>query len=179
MFIASKIILKSALLAAGAATPFIAATPTGTGSTQPAYSPAAGVQSAPVSQTLPNTLTAPTSQTLPYTLIAPGLQTPPDPLTAPNAPGLPKAMAMPSAPGLPKTLAMPSAPGLPKTLAMPNAPYITIAPLTQTPKMTNIPKSYVIYLLHRSDGVLIGPNGVVPLKPSVPKNILVQPAKKP
>ena len=46
---------------------------------------------------------------------------------------------------------------------------------SMTPSMTNIPKSYEIYLLHRSDGVLIGPEGVVPLKPGLPKATPVAP----
>lgn len=176
MFVASKIILKSALLAAGAAAPFIAATPTGNGSTQPPVSAIVGTAQIAPDKNLSQTLSAPGSQSVPNTQILPDSSRLPSTITVMGQPD--KYVLI--SPGM-KTQHLSATPRTvtPEMKEELKSLEDYARHHSDTPNMTSMPQSYEIYLLHRSDGVLIGPNGVVPLAHSVPKNILIEPEKKP
>jgi len=92
--------------------------------------------------------------------------------TASDAPNIPVILQYKSADGSSNLIASAqlSAADKYKTFIVPGEPavkgYSTPYWQQNNPQMSNIPKSYEIYSLYRSDGVLIGPNGVAPL-PSI------------
>jgi len=95
--------------------------------------------------------------------------------TASDAPNIPVILQYKSADGSSNLIASAqlSAADKYKTFIVPGKPgepavkgYSTPHWQQNNPQMSNIPKSYEIYSLYRSDGVLIGPNGVAPL-PSI------------
>jgi len=187
MFAVSKIALKVAILAA---TPLVTATPTSHETPAPQntvtirWQPQ-NAQSATISGTPDIGKPArmgKSAQTPPVTLI-PSDQ--PTTLTYRYLDGKSDSFVLSQPNGQSQTFNVPAFPGGAPSTSVPNFdPKIhtydssgqpLLEQKSMTPSMTNIPKSYEIYLLHRSDGTLIGPNGVVPLKPRLPKATPVAP----
>ncbi len=102
---------------------------------------------------------------------APDVSVHADPKTTSNKPVLTETIPMSNG-GLLEVDTVPGVAGGPstKTYTLTRRPH-------PAPIPSNIPKSYYIYLLYRSDGTLIGPDGTVPLPKYEPKvNLINRPA---